>query len=87
MKTTSSLCGTDHIIYSRRKYYCYHQIIKNIIQNNYGAIQPLIFSCRSFSLLKAIAKKKKERKIATTIAVAIVVRAITKWEAKQKRSK
>ena len=28
------------------------------IRNNYGAIQPLIFSCRSFSLLKAIAKKK-----------------------------
>ena len=51
-------------------------------------------SFRSFSVLKAIAKRLsllfanafKERKRATTIAVAIVGRAITIWEAIEKRS-
>ena len=52
-------------------------------------------SCRYFSLLKAIAKRlpllfanafKSVKERATTIAVAIFGRAITIWEAIQKRS-
>ena len=43
-------------------------------------------SCRSISLLKAIAKDYRYCKRATTIVVAKVGRAITIWEAIQKRS-
>ena len=44
-----------------------------------------INSCRSYSLLKAIAKRKGKI-IALSRSVAIVGRAITVWEAIQKRS-